>query len=447
MTIGHPTAETLAAFAVNPQEPSGREVGTHIGGCEQCRREVASIEAFCKQLAHREMWRAVDAPPGPSSPPPRVAHQFESLRFEDEIAEFLLEPVLNNPETLRATLLADTRYRSAGVVRRLIAASESARDESPLRALALADVGVVLAERLDPAHYEPVIFDSVRGAAWRERANVLRTLGRHAEALTAIEQAEEAFRRTPVAEIDLARVDYIRATVLRAMQRYDEALPYARAAGEVFRDFGETIREVHAGLLEGAILFDMHQPRMAVERFRPLLAAAEEIDDGATLGFLHNALGASLQESGDVAEAARHFQQAAALFEHLGMEVERLRTSWSLALVAVRRGDVQRGLTMLTEVACGFDRRGCAGDAALVLLDVAEQHVLAGRNTEVTALCRQLVDRFTAAGMLEGAVLALRYLQEAAAANRATAGTVRHVSQFIRRLEREPALLFAPPQD
>lgn len=447
MITEHPPAETLAAFAIDRDEPSGRDVGQHVDTCEQCRREIAAIEAFCLHLSHRETWRMVDEPSQSSSIPAQLAHQLDSLRFEDEIAGFLLEPVLSSPESLRETLLADSRYRSAGVVRRLVAASESTREESPLRAMSLADVAVILAERLESSQYDPHLLESVRGAAWRERANVLRSLGRHAEALIAVEQAEEAFRRTPVADVDLARIDYIRATILRAMQRHAEALAFARSAIEVFRDYGESLREIHAGLLEGAILFDMHQPQVAAERFRQLLPAAEEADDAATLGFLHNALGASLQDSGDIAEAALHFQKALALFQHLGMEVERLRNSWSLALIAIRRGEVERGVSMLLDVAAGFDRRGCAGDAGLVLLDVAEQHALAGRNSEVVALCRRLVDRFTAAGMMESAVLALRYLQESAAANRATAGAVRHVRQFIRRLEREPALLFAPPAE
>lgn len=415
----------------------------HVNECARCSSEVQAIQVFCRQLGQKETWRAAEFSLGSSND--QVRELVDALAFEDEIASFLLEPMLAEPSGLRGVLLEDHRYHSAGVVRRLIAASEAAREESPLRALPIADAAVVVVDQLAPGRYDEELRLSLRGGAWRERANVLRFLGRYPEALAALDHAQESFRAARVAEVDLARLDFVRATVYYHMHRFDDAIPLARAAASVFREYGETARGLHVGMLEGGILFDLHQPKAAEECFRSLVAAAEELNDAPTLAFLYNALGAARQEMGDLVSAAGSFQQAAALYDHLGMEVEKLRTSWSLALIALGQGDGARAVPLLERVAESFENRGCFGDAALVGLDIAEQFALAGRNAEVRQLCSRLVERFTSSGMLDAALIALLYLRDAAAAERATPRTIQHVRQFLRRLSDEPALLFAPP--
>lgn len=447
MITEHPPDETLEAFALQPGDDASAAISSHVNGCERCREEIRAIRAFCRELSHRETWRVVDDPPNLAPPATAIRELTDTLAFEDEVATFLLEPMLADPASLRQSLIDDPRYHSAGVVRRLIAVSEGVREESPLRALTMADAAVVLSEHLDSSRYDTELLLSLRGGAWRERANVLRYLGRHPEALAAADHAELAFRKVRVSEVDLARVAYIRSTIQWQMQRLDEALPLARSAARVFTAYGEDARELHAGILEGGILFDMHQPKAAEERFRSLIASARELDDAATLAFLYNALGTASQELGAIGQAAESYREALVLYEHLGMEVEKLRTSWNLALLVVAQGNVARALSMLGQIAEGFERRGCVGDAALVSLDVAEQHAIAGRSQEVRQVCTGLVERFTSAGMMASAVTALQYLRDAAAAERVTPSTVRHVRHFIKRLSHEPALLFAPPAE
>ena len=51
------------------------------------------------------------------------------------------------------------------------------------------------------------------------------------------------------------------------------------------------------------------------------------------------------------------------------------------------------------------------------------------------------------AGILTGALMALAYLKEAATKRVLTAATLKAVREYLRRVEREPDLLFAePPQ-
>jgi hypothetical protein len=49
--------------------------------------------------------------------------------------------------------------------------------------------------------------------------------------------------------------------------------------------------------------------------------------------------------------------------------------------------------------------------------------------------------------MLTSALTALAYIQTAAAGQRLTREAVREVRRFVKRVEREPDLLFVPPPD
>jgi hypothetical protein len=49
--------------------------------------------------------------------------------------------------------------------------------------------------------------------------------------------------------------------------------------------------------------------------------------------------------------------------------------------------------------------------------------------------------------MLTGALTAIAYIKEAAAAGTLTPATVQSVRTFLRRVERQPDLVFEPPPD
>jgi len=75
----------------------------------------------------------------------------------------------------------------------------------------------------------------------------------------------------------------------------------------------------------------------------------------------------------------------------------------------------------------------------LTALELAETLLVVGRNDEVPAICRTLIDRFTRAGMGGSAMTALAFLRETVATGHATPGLVRHVYEFLRDVPRNEA--------
>jgi hypothetical protein len=64
---------------------------------------------------------------------------------------------------------------------------------------------------------------------------------------------------------------------------------------------------------------------------------------------------------------------------------------------------------------------------------------------QIVELAKHLFDVFTNAGMLTGALSALAYIKEAAAAGTLTTDHLHAVRTFLRRAQRQPDLLFLPP--
>jgi tetratricopeptide (TPR) repeat protein len=446
MNAMHPDEDTLERFAVDECEPGvSTAVSAHVGECRSCAETLETIRLVGAELGSAETWLAMEVE-APREVPDHLLRTLESLRLEDQVADYLLEPLLRNPDGIeRAVLELDGRYRTAGVIRRLLAASTAAREDLPGNALAFANAAVVLAEQIPADRYDDGMRSSLRASAWRERANSLRFLGRYPEALIATDHAEAALTNAPMAELEQARLDYVRSSIFQKMESWDDALKFSRRAAVVFRAYGETDREVAAGLIEGGSYFDAGQHAAAAKVFAGLLPLAESTGSAASVGYVSHALANAYHELGDIAAAAPLYQRALAEYELAGMELEKLRTSWCLGLLSAKLGNRAAAIRQLTQAAEGFAKRGCLSDSSLITLHLVEQHLLAGDRARAAELCRLLPESFARAGMTTSALTALEYLREAAEAGRITPNVVRHVRKYLERLPAQPELLFAPP--
>jgi hypothetical protein len=86
-------------------------------------------------------------------------------------------------------------------------------------------------------------------------------------------------------------------------------------------------------------------------------------------------------------------------------------------------------------------------DEALVALDMMDTLHLLARDGEIVVLAAEIIQTFTNAGMLTSALTAFAYLREAAARGAVTPRLTKHVRGFLSDLERQPALLFCPPNE
>jgi len=233
--------------------------------------------------------------------------------------------------------------------------------------------------------------------------------------------------------------------VFYCQERFAEAEVIAEEAERAYGHLGDDERRMRALFLRGSVKYRALDLANAIEIFHKVK------DYGASAGNAHwraraaSALGWCESDGGNLGEASMHFQTALPLLREIGYANERISAEWGIATVLLRAGKTQEAIWRLRDAAAEFEACGMVTDAALVSLDIAEGLLALGRAREIVKLAARMFRVFTDAGMLTGALAALAYIKEAAAAGTLTSDDVQAVRVFLRRAERQPELLFVPP--
>jgi len=139
------------------------------------------------------------------------------------------------------------------------------------------------------------------------------------------------------------------------------------------------------------------------------------------------------------------FHRALVIFRDVGPEQELLKTEWGIARVMLHGGKLNEAIRRLKDIAAEFETCSMVTNAALVGLDISEGLLALNRPTEIVNLAQHIFGVFKTAGMLTGALSAIAYLKEAAAAKSLTKQDVEALRTFLRRAERQPSLQFVRP--
>lgn len=438
----HPTEHQIGMFVLDAGRAAA-DVRQHMSRCEECRRIADDIRAFESELANPACWDGL-APADEESPDELRALD---TSFEAEYAEAtrLLEEYEQREAAPRFAAYGVARLpelQTGGAVRRLCELAHGMCERYPLYALTLAEAAVAISESLPVDRYLRQARSQWRGDAWKEQANALRFLGRYPEALSALDFAEHEFARVAPEAIGIISVLYVRAWVLTEQDELDQAQRLALRAAERACEVGDHSRYVHCRHLLGTIRFHRREFVAARGVFEELLRDAQVRRDDYWLALESLAIGNCWIELDESGTAMEMLERAVTLYTRLQMPAEVSRARWAVARALFRQGRRSDGTGRLREVIAEMTRHGMLTDAAEAAVDLAEMLMALGRASEVVKLLSGVVQTFTKAGKVSGALAALAYLRDAAAAGAVANTAVRHVRRFIRRADRQPELPF-----
>lgn len=442
----HFTEDELAQYAFDSQSaPERVSIEDHLGACPDCAERLHFIRTVDAELADPDAWEIAGESEDASSN--QSLFDFAAkIAGEAEAAERLLRPLLKNPAAFVWSNISQRRtFRTAGAVRALSRAAMDTCYSKPLHALTYADAAIAVAEALRIGEYPAHVIYDLRGTAWKDRANALRLLGRFDHANDALDRAERAFLHVPEAPLGPTITKHLRAIILYERSDFHAALQFARECSDIFARLGDTERHMNARHLEANILFQQHDYTGARTIYREIFAHAEATNDLVWIAREARTLAHCDLELGDLTSAARYFHQSLQAFVALEQDAEVTKTRWGIASLVLRGGNWTEALRRLRAVRAEFVELQMLIDEALVVLDMMDALLALARPQEIVVIAGELVERFMKAGMLTSALTAFAYLREAAEAGRVTARVIEHVRQFIRRVELEPSLLFAPP--
>jgi tetratricopeptide (TPR) repeat protein len=442
---------TLLALVDPALGPVAPAVTQHVAACSFCEREVRWLRTFTETMKDPQVWERDETSYLPPPERMRIVFDFAArLDFEDREAAERLPSLIEGPREWWHTKLArHPEYRTAGMVRKLIAATDRAIETVPADALAITNLAVEIADHLETATYPSDTVIKLRGGAWREKAFALYYVGRFQDALESIGVAEEQFVGAMITEHDVARVKLVRALILASYDRIAESFELAKASGDLFDAHGDKQRARYARSVEAITLLKAKQPREALAVWRELLQDlyGDAQSDPLTLAqTLHN-VGTAEAELGNFEAAAICALRSYQYFDTAGVAPLRAKSRWLFARMLTPQGQHREAISTLHEVREEFERLEMAAEAALVWLDIAEALSLENDHNAVVEITRDLMKRFAASGLAhtDRALIALAYLHESASAARATPVAVRTVRRYLQNLPDNPQLLFLPP--
>jgi transcriptional regulator with XRE-family HTH domain len=329
-------------------------------------------------------------------------------------------------------------FQTAGLAELLCEKSRDAAGDSAARAMELAQLAVLSAER---APGEPGWRARVEGYAHAHLANALRVGGDLPAAARELARAEELWSAGAAEDPGLlneARVLHLQASLLREQRLLSEALAVLDRALVVDR-WGETpsLLMGKAKALEELSRFDA-----AIALLRRAASMVDGERELRTLFVVRAQLLANLCHLGRHGEASLGLAEVRALALRLSNELDLLRVDWLQGRIAAGMGRAEEAIALLERVRAAFEARENAYDTALVTLELAEVHASLGHAVQVKALARRSAPIFQRQGVHPEARRALELFRRAAEEDRFSVQLARSVVTYLYRARHDPGLRF-----
>jgi tetratricopeptide (TPR) repeat protein len=336
------------------------------------------------------------------------------LREIDEAVALLAE-VLETPEAERRALLQNgVRFQSLELCQLLEARSREAGFADPARAVELAELAVVAAERLDDAHYGPMLAEDARASAWAHLGNACRVAADLPRAEEAFGVAEEHLRRGGGDAYTEAQLLSFKASLRNTQGRFDEAARILDGAITIYRQARDRHEEGRALILKGMALGYDGQHKNAIRLIRRGLSRIDLLKEPRLLVAARHNLILFLTDGGHPAEAQHSLAETRRLYLDLGERMNLIRLRWLEGKIARELGQLDDAEAALLEARGAFLDQGIGIDAALVSLDLAVLYAQRGETAAIQRLAAEMVPVFQAGKVHPDALAAILLFRQAA---------------------------------
>lgn len=340
-----------------------------------------------------------------------------------------------SPQQREALVEEGEEFRTWALVERVAAESVTVAASDPAEALNLAKLARRMAQLCPVGKPDQW---RLEGYARIHVANALRALNDLrgvAKELTDARKLWEAGQLGDPGLLNEARVLGLEANLYRALRRFPEAM----------KRIGEALAADQGGL-RGRLLLTKSQILLAVGNVEQSTTVLQEAAPLVTesrdfLGVKYQLL-ANLCRLGRASEAEPGLGEVQVLAAQGGSRLDLLRVIWLRGAVHAGMGRLAEARTAFEEVRRAFEVEKLALSCALVSLELALVLLEQGHTREVRAIAEEMVWIFSAQGVHQEALAALRIFCEAARREAATVELTRRVIRYLDRAQHDPELRF-----
>jgi tetratricopeptide (TPR) repeat protein len=384
--------------------------------------------------ADNEAWERIFA---------KLERQLAQIATERDGAPRLLSELLARPATERGPLVCSgRRFQTLTVCDLLIERSFDVAMRDSSEAIALAELGILVADLLDVRHYGSPVVHDLKARAWAYLGNARRIRSDFAGAEQAQAFAEALSEDGSADPLEEARLLDLKASLLADQGWFEEAAELLDAVIEIYHDVKDLHRKGRALVGSGVYAGYCGWPQKAIERIQEGLALLDhELEPRFVLTAKHH-LAWFLNDCGRWASAQRHIDGLRQSYRVSGDPWAELRLDWLEARIAQRSGRCEEAEQRLSRLLQRFVEGGLVYEAAMVMLDLATLYLEHGRRSEIRRLADEMLPILLSQDLHRQAVAALVAFQQAAAGDGVTPALAHEIASYLQRARKNPRLSF-----
>lgn len=411
----------LTAFGRGPLSPSrSRRVVRHLlTECAACRQAVAdSLPSYGEAFARS--WQEVE-------------RREAELTLERKAAPELLRELLARAPARQIEWVAqDSRFQIWSLGERLLDLSREWGFQKPARALELAQLGVEVARRLNPAVYGESRVNDLFARAWVMQGNAQRIQANFQEAEKCFAQAEVLLKQGTGDPLEKAHLLLHKASFLGSQQRFGDAFRLLERVTSIARRCEDPQLQGRALITRGFLLGIARDLEAAIRYLKEGIRKLDPASDLRLLVAAHHNLTLYLTESGKYHEALKLLDGARPLYHRLGDQMSLIRLRWLEGKIAIALGWLTEAEELLKTVRRDLIELELGFDTALLSLDLADIYARQGRGAEMRRLAEEMIPIFRSRDVHREALAALLTFQKAAEMESVTLGLIREVSSYLK---------------
>jgi tetratricopeptide (TPR) repeat protein len=377
----------------------------------------------------------------------KLEQRLTLIASERTAAPRLLAELLQRPAADRAAAVrTGRRFQSLALCDLLLDESCDAGSHDSSEAIALAELGILVADHLDTRYYGSAVVHDMKSRAWAYLGNARRLTADFAGAEQALRFAEALAEDGSADPLEEARLLDLKAVLLGDQGWFEEAAEMLDTVVEIYEDVKDLHRKGRTLISKGVYLGCSGRPQQAVELIPQGLALLDgELEPRLALA-ARQELAWFLNECGRCEHAQSQLDSCRHALHVLGAGADtrtELRLEWLETRIAQRSGRWQEAEQRLGGLLQRFVAAGLGYEAALVMLDLVTLHLdLGRRGGEIRRLADELLPAVLALDVHRQAAAALVAFQQAAAGDRVTTALVRDIAAYLRRARKNPRLSF-----